>query len=63
VEPQRDCNVPVVYGAMDGPGDLKKERGCYLCVVVGLVVHKQCVWCMVCVCNVGVHMCMNRYYN
>jgi hypothetical protein len=25
VEPQKDCDMLVVYGAMDGPGDLNKD--------------------------------------
>jgi hypothetical protein len=25
VEPQREYDVPVVYGSMDGPGDLTKD--------------------------------------
>ena len=38
------CDVSVVYGAMDGPGNLWKYA-VVICVVVGLVVHKWCVEC------------------
>ena len=38
----REYNASVVYGAMDGPGDLTKARSSDLSVVVGLSMYTWC---------------------
>ena len=49
VEPQRDCDAPVTYGALEVSVISRRTRSSYLCVVVGLIVH---VWC-----ECDVHVC------
>ena len=51
MEPQRDCDAPVAYGALEVSVISRRTRSLYLCVVVGLVVLVWCV-CGVCVCRV-----------
>ena len=43
VEPQRDCDASIAYGALEVSVISRRTRSSYLCVVVGLVVH---VWCV-----------------
>ena len=61
VEPQRDCDAPVTYGALEVSVISRRTQSSYLCVVVGLVVH---VWCVVCACvRWCVRACLNRCYS
>jgi hypothetical protein len=41
VEPQREYDVPVVYGAMDGPV-ISRRTQCDLSIIVGLFVYAWC---------------------
>ena len=43
VEPQRDCDTSVAYGALEVLVISRRTRSSYLCVVIGLVVH---IWCV-----------------